>query len=124
MSRGGFDIDDFRDSYWEPQFQREGYNSSREASRGGSSQRANGTKRVLEELREAEAKSDRVYPERKQQESGHSSNSREVAQTTETVTEPIPFDNRKFTPSRKSESFGSSTSKISPDSLMLATVHA
>ena len=81
MSRGGFDIDDFRDSYWEPESQREGYNSSREASRGGSSQGAKGTKRALEELREAEAKSDWAHPERKQPEASHSSNSREVGLT-------------------------------------------
>jgi hypothetical protein len=63
MSRGGFDIDNFRDSHWEPEtqpdsFTRESFGFGRDTStgRGGGAQ----YKRKLAQLREAESDSDRL----------------------------------------------------------------
>lgn len=61
MSRGGFDIDDFRDSDWEPKTEHESLGLRREPStgRGGSPGGAQ-AKRKLAGLREAESHSDRL----------------------------------------------------------------
>lgn len=61
MSRGDFDIDDFRDSDWEPKSEHESLSFGREPStgRGGSPGGAQ-SKRKLAELREAECDSDRL----------------------------------------------------------------
>jgi hypothetical protein len=66
VSRGGFDIDDFRDSDWEPKTERElypresfGFDRETSTGRGGSPGGAQ-SKRRLAELREAEFNSDRL----------------------------------------------------------------
>lgn len=65
MSRGGFDIDDFRDSDWAPETQRDSYSREsfgfgRETSGRGGSPGGVYAKRKLAELREAESDSDRL----------------------------------------------------------------
>lgn len=77
MSRGGFDIDDFRDSDWEPRtlrqsYTRESFGFGRETAGRGRSQEYPQAKRKLAELREAEADSDRLVNRgREQQEVSH-----------------------------------------------------
>jgi|GEM_PF-1947454 len=76
MSRGGFDLDDFRDSDWEPRsesesYTRESFGFGRETpgGRGGGPQ----SKRKLAELREAESNSDRLVSRgHEQQQLNHS----------------------------------------------------
>jgi len=78
MSRGGFDIDDFRDSDWEPKNEGDlhagesfGFGIETNAGRSGSPGGAQ-SKRKLAELREAESDSDRVANrDHEQQQANH-----------------------------------------------------
>ena len=82
MSRGGFDIDDFRDPYWDSDDLRPSSSSSREVSRGsGGSHGGEHSQQKLEEIREAEASSDRTEaPSRQEQAPGRSVKSRRANQ--------------------------------------------
>lgn len=65
MSRGGFDIDDFRDSDWEPEregdsYTRESFGFGRDTTGRGGSPGGAQSKRKLAQVREAEANSDRL----------------------------------------------------------------
>jgi hypothetical protein len=78
MSRGGFDIDDFRDPYWDSDTSRPSNGSSRQVSSGrGGSPGGERPKQKLEEFREAETNSDRTgVPSREEPETGRSAASR------------------------------------------------
>jgi DNA-binding MarR family transcriptional regulator len=82
MSRGGFDIDDFRDSYGDSDASRPSSGSSREVSRGrGASHGGGHAKQKIEEFRVAEASSDRTrLPSREEQVKSRSIKSRRANQ--------------------------------------------
>jgi len=77
VSRGGFDIDDFRDSDWGSRTERDsytresfGFNREPSSGRGGSRGGAQ-AKRKLAQLREAESNSDRLVSRGHEQQEVH-----------------------------------------------------